>query len=152
MINTVVLDAGPLSLVTQRRGRSMEVDACKRWVANLSRRGISVCVPEIADYELRRELRRAGKVASLQRLDTMKTTARYLPISTDAMLLAADLWARARNVGLPTADPRELDADVILAAQALNLGLPAAEIIIATPNIGHLSRFLSADLWDKIRL
>ncbi|HZO89832.1 MAG TPA: hypothetical protein VFB38_16000 [Chthonomonadaceae bacterium] len=66
------------------------------------------------------------------------------------MLLAADLWAQARNQGIPTADARALDADVILVAQALTAGLPASEIIVATSNIRHIGRFIAADLWSNI--
>jgi predicted nucleic acid-binding protein len=150
MISSVFLDAGPLSLLTQRRGKSGEADACKRWLASLSLQGIHVYVPEIADYEVRRELVRAKKTAGVVRLDTLKTRAHYLPISTDAMLLAAQLWAQVRNQGLPTADPHALDADVILAAQALTSGRPPSDIVIATTNVGHLARFVAADLWQNI--
>jgi hypothetical protein len=41
-----------------------------------------------------------------------------------------------------------LDADVVLAAQALTLG--AAPVVIATSNVGHLSRFVPAELWQNI--
>jgi hypothetical protein len=37
---------------------------------------------------------------------------------------------------------------MILAAQAVSLGLPQA--VIATTNVGHLSRFVQADLWQNI--
>ena len=66
------------------------------------------------------------------------------------MLLAADLWSQSRQSGLATGDPKKLDTDVILAAQALTLGIPAADLIVATSNVGHISRFVSADLWTKI--
>ena len=83
-------------------------------------------------------------------MDTMKSTARYLPITTDVMLLTAALWAQARQQGIPTADVKALDGDVILAAQALSLGLPATDIVVATTNVGHISRFVPADLWSNI--
>lgn len=37
---------------------------------------------------------------------------------------------------------------MILIAQAMNLSLP--DVIIVTTNIGHLSRFIQADLWQNI--
>lgn len=75
-------------------------------------------------------------------------TPELLPVTTAAMRLAAELWARARQQGQPTAADNTIDCDVILAAQALTLGSP--EIVIATTNIGHLSRFVPAELWQKI--
>lgn len=111
---------------------------------------LRIYVPEIADYEVRRELIRAGKQAGVVRLDTMKTLARYLPITADAMLLAADLWAQARNAGTATAADLALDGDMILAAQALSLNVSPSEIIVATSNPRHLSRFVPADLWTNI--
>ena len=71
-------------------------------------------------------------------------------VTNSALLLGADLWARARNAGTATADPKELDADVLIAAQAIDFGLPMEEFVIATVNVGHLSRFAPADLWTNI--
>jgi predicted nucleic acid-binding protein len=138
-------------MVTQRQGKSPVIDACILWLETLLQKERRVYAPEITDYEIRRELRRAGKTAGIARLDALKTTAYYLPLTTDAMLLAADLWAQARNQGLATAEAKELDVDVILAAQALTLGLPATDVIVATTNVGHLARFVAADLWDNIQ-
>ena len=66
------------------------------------------------------------------------------------MLRAADLWAMARRSGVPTGDPKKLDVDVILAAQALTLPVPSGDIIVATANVSHISRFVTADLWTNI--
>ena len=76
---------------------------------------------------------------------------RYLPITTADMRLAAQFWAQARNAGTPTADPLSLDADVILAAQVANLLLPSGTFIIATSNVRHLTQFVAAEEWHKIR-
>src|SRR4051794_21834614 len=108
-MEAVFLDAGPLSVATQRHGRP-DADACKRWIADLSLAGVRIVVPEIADYEVRRELLRAAKVAGIARLDALKATAHYLPLTTEAMLKAAELWAHARQAGAPTADRHALDA------------------------------------------
>ncbi len=64
------------------------------------------------------------------------------------MRKAAELWAQARQSGRQTAADPALDGDVILAAQALTLGLP--QVVIATTNVGHLGRFVPAELWQNI--
>ena len=66
------------------------------------------------------------------------------------MLLAAELWAEARKTGQPTADAKALDGDVILSAQARLLCNEATEVIVATTNISHLTRFITASDWQFI--
>jgi hypothetical protein len=149
----IVLDSGPLGLVTQRRGVAV-ADACRQWVANCIRRGARVVVPAIADYEVRRELERAGKAQGVARLDGFNTATldRYVALTDAALRLGATLWARARSAGTPTADPRELDCDVLIAAQALTLLAPAGELIVATTNVSHLAQFVPAAPWTNIQV
>lgn len=149
-IQAVILDSSPLGLVTQRAGKSQEGDGCRLWLETLLVQGVKVYVPEVCDYEVRRELIRANKPAGITRLDQLKQLARYLPLTTDVMLKAAELWAQARNAGVVTADVHALDGDAIAAAQALSLGLSAAAYVVATSNVKHISRFASADLWTNI--
>jgi predicted nucleic acid-binding protein len=80
----VVLDTGPLGMVTHRGGVP-EVDACKRWLLALVERGVRIGIPEIADYEVRRELLRAAKTRGIERLDALLETFEYLPLSTVVM-------------------------------------------------------------------
>jgi predicted nucleic acid-binding protein len=130
------------------RGGVPEVDACKQWLLALAERGIRIGVPEIADYEVRRELLRAGKMRGIERLDALLETFEYLPLSTAVMRDAASLWADVRRRGQPTADSKALDADVILAAQARRM--TAAEVVVATTNVRHLSRLVDAKLWQDV--
>ena len=60
MSRVVLLDSGPLGLVTNPR-ESDESRLCKEWLKMLLAAGVRVMVPEIADYEVRRELLRAGE-------------------------------------------------------------------------------------------
>ncbi|HVA46906.1 MAG TPA: PIN domain-containing protein [Pirellulales bacterium] len=143
----VLLDSGPLGLLCHTRRSSITV-ACEQGLAALLSAGRRILVPEIADYELRRELLRSGRQAAIARLDAMAQATEYLAITTPAMRRAAELWARARQQGQPTAADNTVDGDVILAAQALTLGTP--DIVVATTNVGHLSRFVSAELWQAI--
>lgn len=147
MSKVVLLDAGPLGMVTHPR-KNPEV---KMWLQQLLRRGIAVMVPEIADYEVRRELLRAGKKKGVERLDALKIAIGYVPLTTEAMLKAAEFWAEARRQGRPTADNKALDGDVILAAQAVTMKIQEDEAIIATTNVGHLAQFVEAKNWQEIK-
>src|SRR5262245_35085752 len=137
----VLLDAGPLGMISNPRASEKNRE-CYDWMESLLRAGHQVLVPEIADYEVRRELLRANRASGVTRLDVLKHSIGYLPITTSIMLKAAALWAAARSSGLPTADAKALDCDVILAAQGLEV-----DGTIATENVGHLSRFVSARHW-----
>jgi hypothetical protein len=145
----VLLDAGPLGLVTNPKG-SDESRRCKAWLAGLVSSGVRVLVPEGADYEVRRDLFRAGRRGGLDRLDNLARRAGYLPVTTAVWRRAAELWAQARNEGLATADDSALDCDVILAAQAQLAAEDGFRVIVATRNVGHLGRFVDAREWRAI--
>ncbi|MCY7332905.1 MAG: nuclease, partial [Pseudanabaena sp. CAN_BIN31] len=89
-----------------------------------------------------------NKTKGISRLDDLAELIEYLPITTTAMRQAAKLWAEARQQGQPTAGDKTIDGDMILVAQAITLGTP--DVVIATTNVGHLSRFISADLWQNV--
>jgi predicted nucleic acid-binding protein len=143
----VLLDTGLLGLVTNPKHSHLSVE-CAQWLQSLIAQNARVIIPEIADYEIRRELLRANKSKGLAHLDALESLLEYLPLTTIAMRQAALFWAQARQQGQPTAGDNTIDGDMILAAQAFTLGAPDA--VIATTNIGHLSRFASAELWQNI--
>ena len=143
----VLLDAGPLGMITNPKS-SPENEACKNWLASLAYNAVEVMIPEIADYEVRCELLRAGKDRGLGRLDALKSLLGYAPITTSVMLKAAEFWATARKLGRQSADDASLDADMILVAQAG--ALDGDETVIATTNVRHLALFASARIWREI--
>lgn len=151
MSRFLVLDSGPLGLITHPQ-RNAEVVAITQWLSRCLLVGDRVIVPAIVYYELKRELLRANKAFSVARLDqfTTSTPGRYLPLSDEALRLAAELWAKARQQGRPTADVKDLDVDVILAAQALSFGPAPSDILVATSNEKHLSQFITARNWNEI--
>lgn len=141
------LDAGPLSLVTNPN-QSEQSLSCTKWLQDQLFKGSHVILPEIADYEVRRELIRAQKIAGLSRLDALTRSVEYLPLTTAAMRQAALFWAKARQTGRPTAGDRTIDADMILAGQLATYG--ESKAIIATTNVGHLSQYVAAAIWQDI--
>jgi predicted nucleic acid-binding protein len=149
---TVFLDSSPLSVLSNPK-RPPETVRVLAWAVAMQRAGHRLVVPAIADYEVRRELERAGKVKSLSALNAWNAARpdRYLKLSDSALKLASKLWAQARKSGVATADPKELDGDVLIAAQALDTGISTSDFVIATVNVGHLARFAPAAAWQNIK-
>jgi hypothetical protein len=85
----VLLDAGPLGMITNPKS-SPESEACKNWLTRLASNEVEIVIPKIANYEVRRELLRAGKESGLGRLNALKGILAYAPITTSVMLRAAD--------------------------------------------------------------
>ena len=142
MIEAIMLDAEPLGRIAHPHPNP-EIAA---WLEQMLLFGVEVFLPEIADFELRRNFLLEGLGESVVRLDALKKTLTYLPLTTDVMIRAAELWADARKRGKPTADPKELECDVILAAQAEQVGA-----VVVTENVGHLSLFVEAKSWRDVR-
>lgn len=149
MRRVLFLDSGPLGMVTHPRGDA-RTRACADWFLAALGEGREFVLPEICDYEVRRELIRSGR--SVERLDQLGALITPVPISTQAMRRAAQLWAAMRNAGVSTADKHALDGDVILAAQAevfAHANGPC-EVLVVTENVGHLQRLCAAARWDEI--
>lgn len=71
------MDTGVLSYVVDKPGKNLTVTNAQNWLLDLLSRGIDVYTPEICDYELRRELIRTSKQASITRLDTLISGTNY---------------------------------------------------------------------------
>lgn len=110
-------------------------------------------LPEIVDYELRRnfllEIARGHSTfrRSLDRLNQLRASLAFLPLNSEALTHAAEMWAQVRVKGRPTADRHALDGDVILAAQARQVGG-----IVVTENINHLAQLIDARTWQELSL
>ncbi len=136
----LILDTGPLGRLAHSQAKPDVV----AWIGR-ARAVCEVIIPEIADYEVRRSLIANWLLKSVAELDRWKISLTYAPITTTTMLLAAQMWADARQQGRSTADLKELDGDVILAARAIE-----AIAIVATENVGHLARYVQAYHWSAI--
>ncbi len=146
MARVIVLDTGPAGKIAHPN-----VDPnVRRWLLERVAAGDRIALPEIVDYELRRnfllEMRRGRTsfATSLQRLDQLRHSLLFLPLNSDTMLKAAELRAETRSQGRPTADNKALDGDVILAAQALQV-----DGTIVTENPGHLELLAKVERWQQ---
>lgn len=147
----IVLDSGPLGLLSNPTATGPAKQA-QGWARDQIAAGHQMIIPEIADYEIRRELIRAGKTRGIARLDELCAGLRYHPLTTPIMRDAAQLWAQARNEGYPTAHDAAFDGDVVLAAQARDLLAEASgeRVVVATTNIAHLARYVDAAVWSEL--
>jgi predicted nucleic acid-binding protein len=100
MTRFILLDTSPLGEVARKRPSAAMI----AWSERLTTAGARLAIPEICDYEVRREYIRAGLKESLSVLDDLPTVYDYIQLDTPTLRLAADLWADVRNQGKPTAD------------------------------------------------
>ncbi len=91
MSKVVMLDTGPLGMISHPRPAAAVVT----WFAELAAAGDEIVIPEIADYEVRRELLRAGKQKGVERLDELKAS---WPPRTPGIWRGS--WTR--NIGKPS--------------------------------------------------
>ena len=149
MSRLLFVDSGPLGYAFTPTVNDEHLQ-CSQWLEALLVKGEEFALAEIVDYECRRGWLRQDNHPALAKLDGAKAAFIYVPITTDAMVRAAELWAAARKGGYATATDQRLDADVILAAQVSTFAHAADEVVVATMNVRHLSRFVTAKKWDEI--
>ena len=147
MSYVLVLDTNALSrLVAPAKHQEFAA-----WFERMRAEGHVFIIPEIADYELRRELVRIGSPL-LPRLDELALLegVYYVPLSTRIMRLAAELWAEAWNERRATADRHALDGDVILAATTRLVKMRDRHVMVVTDNLKHMLRYAAAARWEDI--
>lgn len=152
----VFLDSGVIGLVSSPR-KTGEAKDCKEWLYRLLSRSIYVVSSDICEYEVRRSLILASltnPIQGLENLDDLQEVVDFLPLTKSVMKEAAQLWAIARSQGIQTSDNKNIDADIIIAAQykLLTEEYPSRYIIIATTNVKHLECFTDAQEWKNINL
>jgi predicted nucleic acid-binding protein len=144
-----ILDSGPFGLATHPKF-SKDSAKFKAWLGSTLVSGARVVVPEVIEFEVRRELVRAGKASSVARLDALADRLGTLPIDRRIWRLASELWTQARLQGMPTAPDTALDGDVILAAVARIAAEDGSSVVVVTGNPGHIGRFVDARDWRTL--
>lgn len=150
----VLLDTTPLGLAVHPNANQSK--PILTWLAELRKAKVQVKIPAISDYELRRELLRIDSKRSLQVLDKFIELYGYLPLNRRTMNLAASFWSDLRKIAKAGSHDKELDGDVILAAQAAiekakseNKG---NDVVIATENLKHFANLsVTAMRWGDIK-
>ncbi|HEY9769961.1 MAG TPA: type II toxin-antitoxin system VapC family toxin [Coleofasciculaceae cyanobacterium] len=151
----VLIDSGVLGKLCNPNS-SPEVAAARERLYALLAKGVYIVSSQICDYEVRRSLilnsMRGLSSEGINNLNKLAEFIDFLPVSNTVLNEAASLWAEARIQGVPTADNKSLDADIIICAQykLLEQEYPGRYIVIATTNVKHLSRFAEAKEWQEI--
>lgn len=142
------LDTGVLGMVTHPK--TDEGHEAAKWLYGHVLAGATIVVPQICDYELRREYIRKNNEKSLKHLNDLIEKSEYALTTKDIWHKAANLWADCRNRGKRLADDHALDGDVILIATIKDDGNIGAQCIVATTNVKHLIDFVDARLFHEI--
>lgn len=149
MTKAILVDSTPLGQITHPKVKP----EIREWLEKINQQNINLLIPEIVDYELRRQLLLNNRFKSIARLDALIKN-RLVLINRETILKACELWAWIRQQGLPTADKNNIDGDVILSAQAILQKQYYHEVTIVTENVKHLSRFciygIVAEKWSEI--
>lgn len=153
----VFIDSGVLGILANP-SKLNEVSECQEWLYRLLSQGVYVCSSEICDFEVRRSLilesQKKPRLNSIQNLDQLREIISFLPVTSELLKKAAVLWSYARSQGIPTADNKSLDIDIIICShwQELKEEFTGRYVVIATTNVKHLSRFAEAQTWKNIKL
>ena len=147
MTLVIFLDAEPLGLLSHP-DKNVPIT---NWAVARLEHGDSIVIPAIIDYELRRELIRAGKLRGRVILNSLQAIFQFLSVSDEAFRTASEFWATSRRHGRPTAPQDDIDIDMILAAQAVEFArTDEREVIVATSNVRLLGLFVPAARWQDI--
>jgi predicted nucleic acid-binding protein len=153
----VFLDSGILGLLSSPYKEGDARD-CGEWLYRLLSKSVYVVSSDICDYEVRRGLKLAlinrPVKSGLKQLDALTDLIDFLPLTRDVMEIASDIWAQARSQGKATANDKNIDGDMIIAAHwsILNAKYPGREVIVVTTNVKHLGYFTNAHTWRDINL
>ena len=107
----IILDTFPASSVAKRPGTVPTLlDQCRQWIEACETAGHRILVPAIAYYEALRELELRQAARQIARLQAFcLQPRRFIPLTTQHLETAAQLWGQQRRAGQPGADPQALD-------------------------------------------
>jgi predicted nucleic acid-binding protein len=151
----ILLDSGVIVTICNPNASPLR-QQLDNWLFGSMARGAYIVSSTICDFEVRRSLRltelEGSEITGIPNLDSLNNTIDFIPVDLEIARLAADLWALARQKGIPTAANEKLDADLIICAtcKSLELRNPGRKVIVATTNVKHLSRFVLAATWQEI--
>jgi predicted nucleic acid-binding protein len=151
----ILLDSGVIGNICNPNASSLR-HQLDNWLFGSMARGAYIVSSTICDFEVRRSLRlseiQGSSITGIPNLDSLNNTIDFISVDLEITRLAADLWAVARRNGIPTAANEKLDADLIICAtcQSLEENNPGRTVIVATTNVKHLSRFVTAATWQEI--
>lgn len=120
--------------------------------------GVEIVVPAVADYEARRGYlsevdRKDDERKALERLNELCGLLGVQQVSAKNFVDAAAMWAKARRAGRLTSGERDVDWDVLIAAQANELTEQTAglRVVVVTSNAKHLKQHgADAKDWSEL--
>lgn len=153
----VILDSNILGLLANP-SELPESRECQDWLYSLLAKSVYVTSSELCFYEVKRGLleaqKRGGIGQGIVKLEELRDQFEILPVDRMVVDEAAEIWAKSRLAGKPSADEKALDIDIIIAAhyQVLFQEFPGRYVVISTKNIKHFKHFAEAQEWQNIKV
>lgn len=152
----VFIDSGVLGILCNPN--QSEINAkCEEWLYRLLSQGIRVITSEICKYEVKRSLILAQKkskykIGGIDKLEELSDLIEFIPITRKEIDIACEMWSNCILNGEKLASENDINFDLIICShwQILTKENPGQEVIIATKNIRHLSRFAKVEKWENI--
>ena len=152
----VILDSNILGLLANP-SELPEAKECQDWLYALLAKSVYVASSELCFYEVKRGLieakKRGGTGQGIGKLEELRDQFETLPINRMVVDEAAEIWAKSRLEGKPSAEEKALDIDIIIAAhyRVLTQEFPGRYVVISTKNIKHFKHFAEAQEWQNIK-
>ncbi len=136
MSDLCLLDTDTLSEVLKQQNQNVVANAA----AYIGEHG-EFAISGMVYFEIARGLRAINATTKLDAFDQLCQSMTIYPVSAEILDLAADLWAKGKQLGKP-----RTDADVIIAATALN-----QQRTLVTGNVSHFDWIngLTVASWHK---
>lgn len=148
MANKFLLDTNIASKICFPKHKDNK-DIALWFIKFINNQDHEIYMPEIVSYEVRRGLKykelKDNSCKHLERFEALSKHLIFLPLNSNVFGIAEELWAKARMSGTPTAGNDSIDADVILAAQALDI-----HGSVITENTKHLKNYVKIYHWHDL--
>lgn len=150
----ILIDSGILGILSNPNESELNVK-CENWLYEKFLRG-TILTSQVCKYEVKRSLllnqKRNLQLAGINKLTELENLIDFISITEEDIEIACKLWVKSIIQGIQVAPEKDINFDIMICTQweRLKKENPGREIIIATDNLRHLTRFAQAQSWQNL--